>query len=137
MKTNPIIDSLRKYITPEVKRDVELSMYIAEWIIDVLEEKNMTQRQFASLLGKSESEISSWLCGTHVFTTTTIAKIETALGRVLIPTKRTKERVQTVVMKYNVIFSKETKSNNDNNWFDTSFSNMRSYASLSASKQTC
>lgn len=125
MKTNPIMESCRKFITPEIKRDVELSMFIAGWIMDALKEKHLTQRQFAKLLGKSESEISSWLCGTHVFTTTTIAKIETILGRRLIETNRKKDHLP-IAMKYNVIFCQESPKLNNDNWL-TSLSNMKSY----------
>ena len=93
--------------------------------MDALKEKHLTQRQFAKLLGKSESEISSWLCGTHVFTTTTIAKIETILGRRLIETNRKKDHLP-IAMKYNVIFCQESPKLNNDNWL-TSLSNMKSY----------
>ncbi len=39
----------------------------------------MTQREFATLMGKAESEISRWLTGSHGFTTTTLVKIEAVL----------------------------------------------------------
>ena len=43
-----------------------------------------TQKDFARLLNKRDSEISKWLTGRHNFTTQTIARIETALGSKLI-----------------------------------------------------
>ncbi|MFW5658440.1 MAG: helix-turn-helix domain-containing protein [Bacteroidota bacterium] len=55
------------------------SMAVAAAIDDVLQAREMTQKDFAKLMGKQESEISKWLSGTHNFTLRTIAKIEGAL----------------------------------------------------------
>ena len=48
----------------------------------------MTQREFATLMGKRESEISRWLTGTHGFTTTTLAKISAILGEPIVEVHR-------------------------------------------------
>ena len=48
----------------------------------------MTQREFAALMGKRESEISRWLTGTHGFTTTTLAKISAVLGEPIVEVYR-------------------------------------------------
>ncbi|MFW5476809.1 MAG: helix-turn-helix domain-containing protein [Segatella copri] len=53
-------------------------------ISEILKAKGLTQKEFARLLNKRESEISKWLTGRHNFTTQTIARIETALGSKLI-----------------------------------------------------
>lgn len=66
------------------KAEFELSFGIAERISEVLKAKNLTQKEFAKILNKRESEISKWLTGRHNFTMQTIAKIETALGCKLI-----------------------------------------------------
>ena len=71
-------------IPAEQKTQIELSFAIAERIDAVLKAKGMSQKMFAQLLGKRESEISKWLTGRHNFTMQTIAKIETALGCKLI-----------------------------------------------------
>ena len=66
---------------PEEQRvEFELSFGIAERICEILKSKGLTQKDFARLLGKRESEISKWLTGRHNFTTQTVARIETALG---------------------------------------------------------
>ena len=66
---------------PEEQRVAfELSFGIAERISEILKSKGLTQKDFARLLGKRESEISKWMTGHHNFTTQTIARIETALG---------------------------------------------------------
>ena len=57
---------------------------IAERISEILKAKGLTQKDFARLLNKRDSEISKWLTGRHNFTTQTIARIETALDSKLI-----------------------------------------------------
>lgn len=71
-------------IPAEQKAEFELSYGIAERISEILKSKGLTQKEFAELLNKRESEISKWLTGRHNFTMQTIAKIETALGYKLI-----------------------------------------------------
>lgn len=61
-----------------------MSFSIAERLSDILKAKGLTQKDFAHLLHKRESEISKWLTGRHNFTTQTISKIETTLGCKLI-----------------------------------------------------
>ena len=55
-------------------------MAIAAAIYDALQARKMTQKDFAKLMGKQESEISKWLSGRHNFTLKTIVKIELELG---------------------------------------------------------
>ena len=84
MKKNPLLEQLRRESTEEVKREVDLSFEIADRIFEILTKKNLTQRDFAKMLGKSEAEISKWMRGTHNLTTKTIAKIEVTLGEPII-----------------------------------------------------
>ena len=67
-------------VPEEQKAEFELSYAIAERISEVLQAKNLTQKDFAQRLHKRESERSKWMTGRHNFTMQTIAKIETALG---------------------------------------------------------
>lgn len=80
MKTNQIMDDIRSTISPETKMQMELSVAIANRIYDILEEKGMTQKDFARLMGKTETEVSRWLSGTHNMTLATLCKISIALG---------------------------------------------------------
>ncbi len=80
MKTNKLMDEIRKTMTPEMKKQMEISVGIANRIYDILDEKRMTQKEFAKLLGKTETEVSRWLSGTHNLTTATIAKMSVALN---------------------------------------------------------
>lgn len=80
MKTNQIMDEIRSTISPETKMQMELSVAIANRIYDILEKKGMTQKDFARLMGKTETEVSRWLSGTHNMTLATLCKISVALG---------------------------------------------------------
>ncbi len=80
MKTNRIMNEIRSTITPEMKMQMELSVAIANRIYAILEARGMSQKDFAKLMGKTETEVSRWLSGTHNLTMATICKISTALG---------------------------------------------------------
>ena len=80
MKTNAIMDNIRSEMSPEMKKQMELSVSIANRIYDILEQRGLSQKQFAAMVGKTETEVSRWLSGTHNMTVATIAKISTALG---------------------------------------------------------
>ncbi|MBR4552562.1 MAG: helix-turn-helix transcriptional regulator [Bacteroidaceae bacterium] len=81
MKTNKIMDNIRSTISPELKMQMELSVAIANHIYEILEERGMSQKDFARLMGKSENEVSRWLSGTHNLTMATLCKIGAALGQ--------------------------------------------------------
>ena len=84
MKTNRIMDEIRSTISPEMKMQMELSVAIANRIYNILESKGMSQKEFAKLIGKTETEVSRWLSGTHNLTVATICKISAALGEDII-----------------------------------------------------
>ncbi len=79
MKTNRIMDEIRGSISPEMKLQMEMSVAIANRIYEILEAKEMTQKDLAMRLGKTETEVSRWLSGTHNLTLSTICKISAAL----------------------------------------------------------
>ena len=78
------MDEIRETISPEMKMQMELSVAIANRIYEILEEKGMSQTDFARLMGKTETEISRWLSGTHNMTLATLCKISIALGENLL-----------------------------------------------------
>lgn len=84
MKTNKLMDEIRETMSPEMKKQMELSVSIANRIYEILEAKGLSQKDFALLMGKTETEVSRWLSGTHNMTMSTIAKISTALGEDII-----------------------------------------------------
>ena len=84
MKTNCIMNEIRSTIPPEMKLQMELAVAIANRIYGILEEKGMSQKEFAHLMGKTETEVSRWLSGTHNLTMSTICKISVALDEDII-----------------------------------------------------
>ena len=75
---------------------MELSVGIANRIYDILESRGMTQKDFARLMGKSETEVSRWLSGTHNLTLATLSKISVALGANIIGVMKEEEDMVAV-----------------------------------------
>ena len=88
MKKNPLFEQCLAGVAPETREEVRLNMDIANRIYDLLKTKKMSQREFAVLMGKRESEISRWLTGSHGFTTTSLAKIAAVLGEPIVEVKK-------------------------------------------------
>ena len=80
MKRSKIIEERRKAVSPEIRREVNLSFEIVDRIHFILTQRGLKQKDLALMLNKKESEISKWMRGTHNFTLDTICLIENALG---------------------------------------------------------
>lgn len=80
MKPNFMQTCYNQFVTPETREFIRLNVSVANRIYDILEERGMSQKDFANLMGKKEPEVSRWLSGTHNFTMETIARINYALG---------------------------------------------------------
>ena len=88
MKKIPLFEQCVANVAPEVMEEVNLNIDIANRIYDLLKAKNLTQHEFASRMGKRDSEISRWLTGTHGFTTATLANISAVLGEPIVEVRR-------------------------------------------------
>lgn len=55
-------------------------MLVANKIADALKAKGISQKKFAEMTGRSESEISEWLSGDRNFTIDTLSDIKKYLG---------------------------------------------------------
>ena len=104
MKTNRIMDMVRQETPPEVNKQVDLCVGIANRVYAILEQKGMTQRDLAHMLGKTETEVSRWLSGTHNITIATIAKIAVVLGDDLIMPTSSYEPVRKEKLKAATIY---------------------------------
>ena len=71
-------------VSPEIMAEVQLSADIIARIDVLLKQKNMTQRDLAKKMGRSEAVISRWTSGFPNLTLKSIAEISTALGEPLI-----------------------------------------------------
>ncbi len=75
-----LADELAK-VTPERRKEAELSYQVAERIDTLLRERGMTIRELAVRLNKKPSVVASWLTGRHNFTTRTLSQIACVLGQ--------------------------------------------------------
>jgi len=57
----------------------QFSLDIAQRVQTILAVQGKTQKELAQAMGKTESEISKWLSGTHNLTLKSIAKLQTVL----------------------------------------------------------
>lgn len=80
MTTTMLFDEGLAQVPDDVKMEIDMSFALADKIDSILREKNISQKQLAKKMGKTEAEVSRWLGGTHNFTLRTIAKISDALG---------------------------------------------------------
>ena len=64
--------------------EVQLSAGIIARVDRILKEKNMTQRDLARLMGRSDAVISRWTTGFPNLTLRSIAELSCALGEPLI-----------------------------------------------------
>ena len=71
-------------VSPEIQMEMQLSAEIIARIDTLLQKKNMTQRDLARKLGKSEAVVSRWTTGFPNLTLRSIAELSTALGEPLI-----------------------------------------------------
>lgn len=91
-KANNLFEKYLERVDPEIRNEVRLNIDIANRIYDLIKKKGMTQRKFAALMGKRESEVSRWLSGTRGFTTNTLAKISAVLGEPVVKVPEASEQ---------------------------------------------
>lgn len=85
MKKNNLINNwLDKNGNQEIDRLVKRNLAISNKVRKILKERELSDGQFATMLGKTPSEVSKWLNGTHNLTQRSIIKMEIALGIQLI-----------------------------------------------------
>lgn len=71
-------------VPKEILTEVQLSASIIARIDTILKERNMTQRDLARKMGKSDAVISRWTTGFPNLTLRSIAELSCALGEPLI-----------------------------------------------------
>jgi transcriptional regulator with XRE-family HTH domain len=103
---SPQMDELFSDFDPAEAARVENRMLLAAKIDDAIKAKGWSKKEFAGKMGKSPSEISKWLSGTHNFTSDTLVDIAKILGTSLIDLEEQKlipKPVQTI--RYQIIIS--------------------------------
>jgi transcriptional regulator with XRE-family HTH domain len=81
-----LFDKALSQVSGDIKRFVGHSVNLVNEIANLLDDKKMSRKDLADLLGKKESEISKWMSGTHNMTLKTISKIEDVLDEEIILT---------------------------------------------------
>ena len=79
-KPSATLTRIMSAITDEDKRRMRDRMLVAVKIADALEAKKLSQKAFAEIMGKSESEISEWLSGNRNFTIDTLLDVAVVSG---------------------------------------------------------
>lgn len=65
MKTNKLMDEIRKSTPADTNKQVDLCVAIANSVFELLQERNMQLCDLAKALGKTEEEeVSQWMNGT-------------------------------------------------------------------------
>ena len=81
------MEDIRRHTPSDVNKQVDLCFAISNRVYELMEEKGMKQRDLARIMGKTETEVSRWLNGTHNLTLATIAKMAVALDDdIIMPT---------------------------------------------------
>ncbi len=96
MKKNSLFSEYLKRVPRHVELEVDLSFAIADRIHDILETRGISQKEFAAMMNKSESEVSRWLRGTHNFTLETLARISAALNEDIVSIPKAPEKRITI-----------------------------------------
>lgn len=90
---DPIIDDILSNIPQRIQKEVDMFYAIAARINEILRRKGWNQANLAKAMGKKEAEISKWLSGSHNFTISTLARIETVLEEDIISVKKYRKSV--------------------------------------------
>lgn len=98
-------------LDPNNEQFVNKNTSIVEEIYNLIESKGLSQKQFAAMLGKNESEVSKWLSGLHNLTLRSIAKMEVALEEDIILTC-TEAKEKYAKVEYVLIQIDATKNSN-------------------------
>jgi len=91
---NKRLEERRARIPKYIDIFVQDSFDIVDRIHQILVDQGKEQKDLAIALGKTESEISKWMTGTHNFTIKTLSKISAVLGKPVIQTIKS-ENVDT------------------------------------------
>lgn len=86
--SSDILRQLDSNTTSHEYEKIVYKMNLASKIADAMEQKNLSKKDFAKVMGKSPSEITRWLSGKHNFTTETLFDISSVLEVELVNTKR-------------------------------------------------
>lgn len=91
--TSNLIDELFQETSPEELEKTEKRMLLAAQIEDAMKQKGWKAKDLAKAIGKSPSEISKWLSGTHNFTSDTLFDLEKVLDTCIFSREKSEDTV--------------------------------------------
>ncbi|BDX37059.1 hypothetical protein CYCD_04140 [Tenuifilaceae bacterium CYCD] len=91
--TSNLIDELFQETSPEELEKTEKRMLLAAQIEDAMKRKGWKAKDLAKAIGKSPSEISKWLSGTHNFTSDTLFDLEKVLDTCIFSREKSEDTV--------------------------------------------
>ena len=91
--TSNLIDELFQETSPEELEKTEKRMLLAAQIEDAMKQKGWKAKDLARAIGKSPSEISKWLSGTHNFTSDTLFDLEKVLDTCIFSREKSEDTV--------------------------------------------
>ena len=80
MNRNNIYLEAVKGIPSDVKKETEYTFAVSDAIHRIMMKQELTQKELAKKMGKTETVVKGWLSGEHKFTLRTLAKLSVALG---------------------------------------------------------
>ncbi len=107
------INKRRESIPNDTKIFIKKSFDIIERLHELMEDQNISQKDLAERMGKSEAEVSKWINGVQNFTIKTLSKLEAVLGEEIIhvPCKRNLHTTSLLQFRnYNNLISLSTVS---------------------------
>ena len=87
-KSTGVLSHLLETLDKKQLEKTSNRMLVAAKIGNALHMKGLSQKEFAFMMGRTESEISEWLSGDRNFTIDTLTEISLALGISLIDTSQ-------------------------------------------------
>ena len=91
---SPIILRIAERIPKELSEQNDRRMGLAVKIAEALRSRGLTNQEFAFMMGKKPSEVTSWLSGTHNFTTETLWQMERVLRIQLLTSSPPEEHIE-------------------------------------------
>ena len=71
-------------VPAEIKAEIDLSFKISNRIVELMNDRHLSRKQFADALGKRPCEVTKWLSGHHNFTISTLTMLSTFFGQSII-----------------------------------------------------
>ena len=83
-RTVKSLDEMLGPIPDSLQKETELSFQISERIFELMQERGLSNKQFADALGKRPCEVTKWLSGQHNFTIATLGALSSFFGQPII-----------------------------------------------------